>query len=48
MNMKIREKQKLTKEWFIKLQKIICNNIEQIEKDYGYNVKFNRNVSLIK
>jgi len=43
MNMKIREKQKLTREWFIKLQKIICNNIEQIEKDYGYNIKFKRN-----
>ena len=30
--MKIKEKQKLTKEWFVKLQNIICNNIEQLEK----------------
>ena len=41
--MKIEKKQKLTKEWFIKLQNIICKNIEQLEKEYGSNTKFKRN-----
>ena len=41
--MKIKEKQKLAKEWFIKLQNIICNNIEQLEKEYGSNIKFRKN-----
>ena len=36
--MKISKKKKLTKEWFIKLQNIICNNIEQLEKEYGSNI----------
>ena len=31
--MKIEKKQKLSKEWFIKLQNIICNNVEQMEKE---------------
>ena len=31
--MKIKKKQKLAKEWFISLQNIICNNIEQLEKN---------------
>ena len=41
--MKIKKKQKLTKEWFIKLQNIICDNIEQLEKEYGSNIKFKKN-----
>jgi len=41
--MKIKKKQKLTKKWFIKLQNIICNNIEQLEKEYGSNIKFKKN-----
>ena len=41
--MKIKEKQKLTKEWFVKLQNIICNNIEQLEKEYGSKIKFKNN-----
>jgi len=40
--MKIKEKQKLTKEWFVKLQNIICNNIEQLEKEYGSKIKFKK------
>ena len=41
MNIKI--KQKLAKKWFIKLQNIICNNIEELEKEYGSNIKFKKN-----
>jgi len=41
--MKIKTKQKLTRSWFIKLQDIICNSVEQIEKEYGSNAKFKRN-----
>jgi coproporphyrinogen III oxidase len=41
--MKIKKKQKLAKEWFMKLQKIICKNIEQLEKDYGNKIKFKKN-----
>ena len=41
--MKIKKKQKLTKEWFIKLQNMICNNVEQLEKEYGSNIKFKKN-----
>jgi len=41
--MKIKEKQKLTKEWFIKLQNIICNNIEKLENEYGSKIKFKKN-----
>ena len=40
--MKIKEKQRLSKEWFAKLQKIICNDIEQLEKEYGSNKKFKK------
>ncbi len=38
--MKIEKKKKLTKEWFTKLQNNICNNVEQLEKEYGSNIKF--------
>ena len=41
--MKIKTKQKLARDWFSKLQNIICSNIEQIEKEYGSNVKFKKN-----
>ena len=41
--MKIEKKQKLTKEWFVKLQNIICANIERIEKEHGSNAKFKKN-----
>ena len=41
--MKIKNKQRLAKEWFIKLQNIICNSIEQLEKKYGSNKKFKKN-----
>ena len=42
--MKIKKKQELTKKWFIKLQNIICENIEQLEKKYGSNKKFKKNI----
>jgi len=41
--MKIKKKRKLTKEWFIKLQNIICDDVEQLEKEYGSNIKFKKN-----
>ena len=41
--MEINKKQKLTKKWFIKLKNIICNNIEELEKEYGSNKKFKIN-----
>ena len=41
--MKIKEKQKLAKEWFNKLQNIICRDIEQLEKKYGSNIRFKKN-----
>ena len=40
--MKIKTKKKLVKKWFIKLQKIICKNIEDLEKEYGSNNKFKK------
>ena len=41
--MKIKEKQKLAKEWFSTLQNIICKNTELLEKKYGSNIKFKKN-----
>ena len=41
--MKIKKKQELVKKWFIKLQNIICKNIELLEKEYGSNKKFKKN-----
>ena len=35
----------IAKKWFLDLQNIICNTIEEIEKDYGSNIKF-KEVSL--
>ena len=40
--MKIEIKKKLAKEWFIKLQNIICSSVEQLEKEYGSNIKFKK------
>ena len=37
--MKIKEKQKLAREWFSTLQNIICKNTELLEKKYS-NFKF--------
>jgi len=41
--MTIKRKQKLTKEWFINLQNVICNTVEDLEKEYGSNSKFRKN-----
>jgi coproporphyrinogen III oxidase len=41
--MEIKKKQKLTREWFTKLQNIICENTELLEKKYGSNMKFKKN-----
>ena len=41
--MEIKKKQKIVKKWFIELQNIICNSIEQLEKKYGSNKKFKKN-----
>ena len=41
--MKINKKKKLSKEWFIKLQDMICKKIEKIEKKYELNKKFEKN-----
>ena len=41
--MKLKKKQKLAREWFVKLQNIICSTIEQLEKDSGSNAKFKKN-----
>jgi len=41
--MKIETKKRLAKEWFIKLQNIICNSIEQLEKNHGSKIKFKKN-----
>ena len=37
--MQIIKKQKMVKEWFIKLQNIICKNVEELEKEYGSKKK---------
>ena len=41
--MKIKQKQQMVKKWFLQLQKLICNNIEELEKTYGSNKKFKKN-----
>jgi len=41
--MKIIQRKKLAKKWFSKLQKLICENIEELEKAYGSNKKFKKN-----
>jgi len=42
-NMEIKKKQKLTKQWFSKLQNLICDSVEQLEKEHGANIKFKNN-----
>ena len=41
--MKIEERKKLTRDWFLKLQNKICNTIEQLEKRSGSKIKFKKN-----
>jgi len=41
--MEIEKKQNLTKKWFLELQNIICDSIEQLENDCGSNIKFKKN-----
>ena len=41
--MTIKEKQKLVKKWFIKLQNIICDNIEKLESEHGSKIRFKKN-----
>jgi len=40
--MDIKEKRKLSKKWFMRLQNLICNSVEQLEKEYGSNIKFKK------
>ncbi len=40
--MKIKEKQNLAKKWFINLQNIITNNIEELEEEFGSKTKFKK------
>ena len=42
--MRIKKKQQIAKKWFSKLQKLICKNIEELEKIYGSNKKFKKKV----
>ena len=41
--MEIKLKKKLSKKWFIELQNTICKNVEQLEMEYGSNIKFKKN-----
>ena len=41
--MNVKEKQKIVKKWFIELQNLICDNIEDLEKEYGSKKKFKKN-----
>ena len=38
-----KESQRLAKNWFIKLQNLICNNTEELEREFGSNSKFKKN-----
>ena len=38
-----KESQRLAKNWFIKLQNLICNNTEELEREFGSNGKFKKN-----
>jgi len=40
--MQIKKKQLLAKKWFFELQKLICKNIEKLEKSFGSNKKFKK------
>ena len=41
--MNVKKKQKIVKKWFIELQNLICDNIEDLEKEYGSKKKFKKN-----
>ena len=41
--MNIKKKQKIVKKWFIELQNLICDSIEELEKEYGSDKKFKKN-----
>mgnify|MGYP000019866915 CR=1 FL=1 len=41
--MEIKIKQQLAKYWFSILQDIICLEVENLEKEYGSNIKFKNN-----
>ena len=41
--MEIKIKQQLVKYWFSILQDIICLEVENLEKEYGSKIKFNKN-----
>ena len=41
--MKIEIKKKITKDWFLRLQNIICDSIEQLERKHGSRIKFKKN-----
>ena len=41
--MTLKEKKKLSKYWFLKLQNIICNTIEKLEEKHGAKIKFKKN-----
>ena len=34
--------QRMAKEWFVKLQNLICKSVEDVEKEYGSNAKFKK------
>ena len=36
-------KKKISKKWFIQLQNMLCNSIEELEKEFGSNTKFTTN-----
>ena len=42
INKNKKEFQRMAKEWFIKLQKLICKSVEEVEKEYGSNAKFKK------
>ena len=41
--MKIKTKKKLTKSWFLKLQNMICDSVEELERKHGSRIKFKKN-----
>ena len=43
INKNKKEFQRMAKEWFVKLQNLICKSVEDIEKEYGSNAKFKKN-----
>ena len=40
--MNVKKKQKIVKKWFIELQNLICDSIEDLEKEYGSDKKFKK------